>query len=176
MDILISSNLERLIYMIAGEDAEVTAGLMKDLQENGCYTITDDMKRALRKFSAGFATEKETAEEILRVYKECGYVIDPHTAVASAVYHAYRTQSGDALPTVIASTASPYKFSGSVMEALGKKTGNETDFELIDELSSISGVKVPQAIEEIRSAPVLHDLVIDSGEMKETVRGILLGK
>lgn len=176
MDILISSNLERLIYMIAGEDAEVTAGLMKDLQENGCYTITDDMKRALREFSAGFATEKETAEEILRVYKECGYVIDPHTAVASAVYHAYRTQSGDALPTVIASTASPYKFSGSVMEALGKKTGNETDFELIDELSSISGVKVPQAIEEIRSAPVLHDLVIDSGEMKETVRGILLGK
>ena len=175
MDILISSNLERLIFLIAGEDAVKCRDLMKDLSSQGFYSITDEMKEGLADFCGGTADEKETAKEILRVYNESGYVIDPHTAVASAVYHRYRENSGDTLPTVIASTASPYKFAGSVMEALGKKTGEETDLELIDTLSAVSGVKIPRAIEEIRNAEVLHDRVIDSTAMKDTVKSILLG-
>ena len=175
MDILISSNLERLIFMIAGENAAKCRELMENLSGQGFYSITEEMKAGLADFCGGTADEKATAEEILRVYNESGYVIDPHTAVASSVYHAYRKNSGDTLPTVIASTASPYKFAGSVMDALGRKNGNETDMELIDSLSAVSGTAIPRAIEEIRNAKVLHDRVIDSTEMKNTVRSILLG-
>lgn len=170
MDILISSNLERLIYKIAGEDAGKTALLMKALQTEGKYEITPEMKDALKDFEGGFATEKEVADEIKKLYENTGYVIDTHTAVASHVYRDYVKKTGDTRKTVIASTASPYKFTRSVMDAVQSGCSAMTDFELVDELCRISGVKVPQAIEEIRTAPVLHNTVVERDGMKEAVK------
>ncbi len=173
MDILISSNLERLIYRMAGDDAKENARLMEELSSKGSYEISDSMKAVMKDFTGGFATMEEVAVEIARLYKETGYVIDTHTAVASRVYRAYKEQSGDVTPAVIASTASPYKFARSVMEAIDPKYAGMDDFALIDELSRISGTKVPQAIEEIRSAAVLHDKVIEKTQMEAAVREFL---
>ena len=173
MDILISSNLERLIYQIAGRDAEKTSSLMKSLQTEGKYAITPEMKAALQDFIGGFATETEVAEEIKTLYEKTGYVLDTHTAVASNVYRKYQEKTGDTAKTVIASTASPYKFARSVMKALGKERDDMSDFELVDELSKVSGVKVPPAIEEIRTAAVLHDTVVDRSLMKMAVKKYL---
>ena len=173
MDILISSNLERLIYQISGRDATKTASFMKSLQTEGKYAITPEMRAALQDFIGGYAVETEVAEEIKTVYEKSGYVLDTHTAVASKVYRKYADETSDETKTVIASTASPYKFARSVMKALGKGTEDMSDFELVDELSKVSGVKVPPAIEEIRSAAVLHDTVVDRSDMKATVKNYL---
>ncbi len=174
MDILISSNLERLIYRIAGDDAERNAALMKSLTAEGRYEIDDNMRQKLSEFYGGYADEAETAAAIKRVYESDAYVMDTHTAVASSVYDKYVKETGDGTPTVIASTASPYKFTRSVMEALRGDCGDASDFELVDALNSLSGVPVPQAVEEIRTAPVLHDTVCDKADMEKIVRGILL--
>lgn len=172
MDILISSNLERLIYRIAGEDADKTKALMDALASKGEYEITGEMKVQLDSFEGGFATEEETFETIRRVYESADYIMDTHTAVASHVYYEKAADSGR--KTVIASTASPYKFTRSVMDAIDKdKYDSMSDFELVDELNRISGVKIPEAIEEIRTAPVLHDIVCDKSEMQATVEKIL---
>ncbi len=168
MDILISSNLERLIYKIAGNDAEKNAAFMKQLTGDGEYSITDDMRAELDSFIGGFATEEETAKEIADVYKDTGYVIDPHTAVAS--YVCRDKAKAKKTKTVIASTASPYKFTRSVMMAIdADKYGDMEDFELVDELNKLSGVKIPQAIESIRTAPILHDTVCEIEGMLDVV-------
>lgn len=171
MDILISSNLERLIYRIAGEDAEKTKELMEALTTEGEYSITDKMKEKLGDFVGGYATEEETHAAIKKLYDKTGYVMDTHTAVASEVYYKKAAETGR--KTVIASTASPYKFTRSVLNSIDSKFDSMTDFELVDKLKEISGVEIPQAIEEIRSAQVLHDTVCDKSEMEQTVKGIL---
>ncbi len=173
MDILISSNLERLIYRIAGNNAECNKELMLALSGQGKYEITADMKKELADFFGGFSTEAETAAEIKRLYESCGYVLDTHTAVASAVYKQYAEKTGDATKTVIASTASPFKFTRSVMNAIDPKYDAMGDFELVDELSKIANVTVPQAIEDIRTALVVHDNQCDVDQMKNTVKGFL---
>lgn len=173
MDILISSNLERLIYRIAGNDADKNRELMSALTGNGKYEITEEMKAQLADFYGNFASETETAAEIRRLYEKCGYVIDTHTAVASAVYGKYVAETGDHKTTVIASTASPFKFTRSVMDAIDTKYDVMGDFELVDELSKIAKVKVPGAIEEIRTAPILHDTQCDVDKMKDTVKSFL---
>lgn len=173
MDILISSNLERLIYKIAGDDSAKNAELMQALTSAGKYEITDDMKKNLAEFAGGYATEAECAATIKKVYEEEHYIMDTHTAVAATVYEKYVAATGDNAPTVIASTASPYKFTRSVMEAIDPKYASQGDFELVDELHNLSGVQIPQAIEDIRSAAVLHDTVCDKSEMEATVRSIL---
>ncbi len=173
MDILISSNLERLIYKIAGNDAGKNAALMKQLNEEGRYTISPEMKERLSEFYGGYASESETAATIKKVYDIAAYIMDTHTAVAATVYDKYVAETGDKTPTVIASTASPYKFTRSVMNAIDRDYDNKGDFELVDELNRLSGVAVPQAIEDIRSAPILHDTVCDKSEMKTVVKKIL---
>lgn len=173
MDILISSNLERLIYRIAGENAKATADMMNELSTSGVYTITPEMKKQLQDFVGGWADEEKTAAEIKQVYENAGYVMDTHTAVASAVYRDYKKRTGDTAKTVIASTASPYKFATSVMTAINDKYEGMDDFALIDELSKVSGVSIPKAVEEIRSAPVLHDTVCETADMQKTVEKIL---
>ena len=174
MDILISSNLERLIYKLAGADADKDVELMKTLAAEGKYRITDEMKDELVDFYGNYASEKETAEEISQVYQKTGYVMDTHTAVASRVYRKYVAETGDKTKTVIASTASPYKFTRSVMDAIdAEKYAGMGDFELVDALCGLSGVKVPQAIEEIRTAPVLHDHVVEVSDMKRIVKQFL---
>ena len=172
MDILISSNLERLIYHISGNDSGATAAMMKDLSEKGAYTITDSMRENLSLFFGGYATEEETAAAIRSLYEKDGYVMDPHTAVAVHVYDAYRSETGDMTPSVIASTASPFKFENSVMRALGEPA-DLPDLELADRLSEKAGVAVPEAVNILRTAPVRHNIVCGRDGMKEEVRRFL---
>ncbi len=173
MDILISSNLERLIYRIAGNSAEDNAAFMKQLSETGKYTITDEMKKNLFHFYGNFATSEEVAETIRKVYDEDGYVLDTHTAVAVNVYDKYKEETGDKTPTIIASTASPYKFTRSVMTAIDPAYDAKGDFELVDELEKISATPVPKAIEEIRTAEVIHNTVCDKEDMVKVVKDFL---
>jgi threonine synthase len=173
MDILISSNLERLIYQLADQSDETARRLMKELAENGCYKITSAMEEKLKDFYGGYGSEEETAAAIRSVYEAVGYVIDTHTAVASCVYGKYKKETGDTAKTVIASTASPYKFTKSVMEALGESAAGTDDFELADRLATLSGVPVPQAVEEIRTAEALHNTVVNVDEMKQAVKRFL---
>ena len=146
---------------------------MQALSAGGEYTITEEMKSQLGDFYGNFCTEEETAATIAGVFKNSHYVIDTHTAVAAGVYDKYVKETGDKLPAVIASTASPYKFTRSVMEAVEDETESMDDFALADKLSEISGVKIPKAVEEIRTAPVLHDTVVDAPDMPAAVKKIL---
>ena len=174
MDILISSNLERLIYRVAGNDAEKNAEFMKSLLSNGKYIITEEMKDNLKDFYGNYTSEAETAAVIKALYEDTGYVIDTHTAVAAGVYDKYKEATGDVeTKTIIASTASPFKFTRSVMNAIDSKYDAWEDFELVDELSKIGNVAVPNAIEEIRSAKVLHNTVCEVSEMEATVKAFL---
>ncbi len=173
MDILISSNLERLIYKIAGNDAAKNKELMTSLTTTGKYDITDDMRAELKDFYGNYATEKETAEIIKDIYEKTGYIIDTHTAVAAVVSRKYLRDTNDTNKLVIASTASPFKFTRSVMNAINSKYDSMGDFELVDELSKIGNVKVPNAIEEIRNAKVLHNTVCEVDEMTDVVKKFL---
>ncbi len=173
MDILISSNLERLVYMIAGQDAKKNSELMQALKASGVYELTDDMKANLDDFAAGYATEAQVRETIADVYKKTGYVIDTHTAVAAKVCKEYQEVSKDTKKTVIASTASPYKFARSVMTAIDDKYDALEEFDLIDSLEVISNVDIPNAVEEIRNAEILHTRECDADKMEETVKEIL---
>ena len=174
MDILISSNLERMIYRIAGNDAKQCAKFMAALTKDGEYVITDAMKAELSEFFGAFGSEEETAVKIKEVYDKEGYVMDTHTAVAAVAYDKYKAATGDdKTPTVIASTASPYKFTRSVMDAIDPAYDAEDDFELVDELNKVSKTAVPKAIEEIRTAPVLHDTVCETAGMEDEVKKIL---
>ncbi len=178
MDILISSNLERLIYHIAGDDDKQTAEFMRLLSEEGKYEITPEMQKRLSDFYGGYANENATAEEISRVYHASGYVIDTHTAVASAVSYKYREGSSAKSPMVIASTASPYKFTRYVLEALSRtedigRLNDKSDLELTKKLEAISGVEIPKAVRELFDAPVLHDRVCDVDKMPDEVMEFL---
>lgn len=173
MDILISSNLERLIYTIAGQDAKKNSELMAQLKEKGTYEITSEMKERLADFEGGFATEEETKETIRTTYEKTGYVMDTHTAVAAYVCARYRKDSGDDKKCLVASTASPYKFIHSVMSAIDEKCADADEFDLVDELSRISGTEIPKAIEEIRNADIRHTTECDACDMKAAVKDIL---
>ena len=175
MDILISSNLERLIYLSTGCDARANKALMQDLSGKGSYTVTEDMRAFMSDFAGGFATQEENAAAIKRIFDSTGYLIDTHTGVAAAVYGDYRAKSGDTAKTVIASTASPYKFSDSVMEAIAgpESIRGKDGFEVVDALSSLCGVDVPAAVEEIRHAPIRHNTECDVDKMEATVKTIL---
>ena len=174
MDILVSSNLERLIYRIAGGNADETKTLMDALSRGGKYEITPEMRDQLADFYGNYASEDEVAATISRIYREDGYVLDTHTAVAAAVYGKYTEETGDRTKTVIASTASPYKFARSVLHAIDReKYDPMQDMEQIDALAAVSGVKVPEAIEEIRTAPVRHHTVAEVGGMEAAVKKIL---
>jgi threonine synthase len=170
MDILISSNLERLIYKIAGEDASVNAAMMKSLSADGKYTITDDMRAKLGDFFGGYATETETIEIIKHIYENCSYVIDTHTAVASCVYEQYKKASGDVdTKTVIASTASPYKFSAAVLEALEKGNSDIDEYAKVDRIAELSDIPVPAALADLKNKPERFTDVIEKADQKDYV-------
>ncbi len=173
MDILISSNLERLIYHIAGNDAAKNSELMESLRTTGKYEITADMKARLDSFYGNYASEEETGDAIKKLYEDTGYVIDTHTGVASSVFGKYKAATGDDKTTVIASTASPFKFTRAVMGSIDSEYENEEDFVLVDKLSELAKVDVPNAIEEIRSAAVRHDTVIEVEDMCAEVKRFL---
>ena len=173
MDILVSSNLERLIYHISGDDSDRTAELMKALTSKGVYEITDEMRDKLKDFLGGWASGDKAREAIRSTYRDFGYVIDTHTAVAASVYRDYFKETGDSTKTVIASTASPYKFARSVLAAIGLPSIPEDDYEQANLLKEISGTAVPKAVEELQSAPVLHNTVCDADKMQSVVEEIL---
>ena len=131
MDILISSNLERLIYHLTGDDSEQNRAFMDALSKDGKYTITDAMKTKLADFYGNYAGEEETAQTIRRIYETAGYIIDTHTAVAASVYQKYKRDMRDDKKTLLASTASPFKFTRSVMNAIDHSYDEMTDFELV---------------------------------------------
>lgn len=173
MDILVSSNLERLIYHIADNNPEKTAELMKGLSSQGAYEITESMRNNLMDFYGGYATSAEADGAILKEYKENGYVIDTHTAVATDVYHRYAETTSDPAKTVLVSTASPYKFAESVLKAIGQEEIPGDDYEQAKLLSEVSGVRIPKAVEELKGAEVLHETVCDVNEMQTVVEKIL---
>lgn len=173
MDILISSNLERLIYKVCGNSSELNSTYMKDLANKGVYTLNINQIARLEDFVPGYADEKTNADEIKRVYDETGYVIDTHTGVASAVYRQYNADTKDETATVIVSTASPYKFARAVMTSIDPTYDKLEDFDLIRELNKISGVKIPNAIKEIMDADIRHNIVCDIDKMETEVKGFL---
>lgn len=173
MDILISSNLERLIYTIAGQDAEKNRELMAALKSQGVYEITPEMKEKLGDFVGGYATEEQTKEIIRDTYRSTGYVMDTHTAVAAYVSRTYRDETKDAKKMLVASTASPYKFARSVMTAIDGTYDALDEFALVDELEKASGVEVPNAVKELRGAEIIHTTECDVDQMKEIVKRIL---
>lgn len=173
MDILISSNLERLIYHIGGNDTDKTTELMKSLSTTGRYQITPDMRKNLEGFIGGYATIEETKKAIWKVYNESGYIIDTHTAVATSVCEKQLKNNEDNLKTVIVSTASPYKFAESVLDAIGRKDIPDDDYQQGKILRELSGVPIPSAMEEIHSAKVRHENVCEKVKMRTEVEKIL---
>ena len=173
MDILISSNLERLIYMISGSSEEQNKAFMKALSEDGRYEIPAQSRAQLDAFYGGFASEEENAAGIKETYEQTGYITDTHTGVANAVYKKYVAETGDRTPTVIVSTASPYKFSRAVMTAIDPDLDELDDFELINKLNEVSHVDIPQAVRDIINADIRHNTVCEIDEMEKKVKGFL---
>ena len=167
MDILISSNLERLLWATTGTGK--TAGYMKQLTETGKYTIDADTLATIQHDFAGyFATEEETAKTILGFWSENKYLADPHTAVALSAAQSYLKESGDKIPMVVDSTASPYKFANNVFRSIAKKepTG---DLEALDELKALTGVKIPYPLAGLKSRAIRFREVCEPSEMPERV-------
>lgn len=173
MDILISSNLERLLWEICGKSSEHVAGLMQQLTSLGRYQISEAMKKNLLDFLGGHATEEETFQAIRRVQETAGYLLDPHTAVAYSVWEKYRQRTGSKIPVVVVSTASPYKFTKDVMQAVDPKYALGEDFALFAEMEKMTGVPVPVGVRGLASQPVLHKRVCKKAEMQLVVENIL---
>lgn len=176
MDILVSSNLERLLYQAAGRNSETDADLMKQLQTTGKYTITEQMRAQMADFTGYYSDEAQTAAQIRKVYDATGYVLDPHTAVASAAADRYREDTKDNGVMLVVSTASPYKFGASVLHALDVPTEGLDEFGVIDALTAKTHLPVPAAVEEVRGASIRHNRVCKKEDMKQTVQEILEGK
>ncbi|WP_028504587.1 threonine synthase [Ruminococcus sp. FC2018] len=169
MDILISSNLERLLYLLCGENDAQIREWFGALAQTGRYEVTESVKKALfDEFYAGCCDDEQTKATIKEYYDKFSYTCDTHTAVAVKVYEDYVKATGDTTKTVIASTASPYKFSGSVLSAIGKGTDMD-EFDLVDELAQCSKLPVPDSLAALKTKSVRFDKVIDKSEMKDFV-------
>ncbi|MGM9972810.1 MAG: threonine synthase, partial [Clostridiaceae bacterium] len=173
MDILISSNLERLLYEISGRDSMLINNLMEDLNQKGFYKITDNMKEGLSVFYSSFATEKEVSSSIANLYERTGYLMDTHTAVAYSVLKKYEKGSKDTTKTVILSTASPFKFSNSLCRALNIEFSEKDIFSASCALSEATGISIPQAITELKEKDILHKESCAPNEIKRIVQSIL---
>ncbi|HAQ39842.1 MAG TPA: threonine synthase [Clostridiales bacterium] len=172
MDILVSSNLERLLYYMSGKNIDEVKSLMEQLNSSGKYEISHDMKKKINsEFYAGCVFMEETEKTIKETFEKYGYLLDTHTAVAYKTLEEYKRQTGDNAVSVVLSTASPYKFSRSVYESLyGEKDGDE--FEIMDELSERTGVPIPVNLKGLNKKPVIHTTVCETNEMGNYVRKI----
>ena len=174
MDILVSSNLERLLFYLYGEDSNMVGELMAQLSGKGAYMINGNVKDKLNDFYGYYASEADTAEAIRKMYEDCGYVIDTHTAVAFSTYGKHRKQKCDEnIKTVIVSTASTYKFTEDVMKLIDPKYSGQNSFQLIKEMSRLTGTEIPKGIRNIDSRPVIHITVCNKDEMKKQTEKIL---
>ena len=173
MDILISSNLERLLYHLAEGNSRQVASLMRSLDSEGFYEVSGRVKEGLSAFHGGCADMQTSHACLAKLYEEEGYLIDTHTAVGYSVYLDYVEKTGDYTKTIIASTASPYKFAGNVAKTLG--LAEEPDeFAYIKEIFEMSKVPVPNGLKDLDKQPVLHDCVISKDAIKETIAGELI--
>ena len=173
MDILISSNLERLIYEICGRDSAQNRAFMEALSVQGRYTLPEEMKAKLSMFEGGYTDEAGTRAEIARVFEQSGYVVDPHTAVASAVAQRYAGGKDDAVPVAVVSTASPFKFPASVLGAVAPDRVCADEFEMADALADAGGIQIPAAVLQLKNAEIRHRTVCAVNEMKQTVKDYL---
>ncbi len=176
MDILISSNLERLLFNLCGNDDKQVSEWMEELKKNGEYTVTDDVKNRISElFWAGCCDDVATKECIAKTYEEFEYTVDTHTAVAIDVYNKYKNETNDDTPTVIASTASPFKFNQSVLSALGKdaEIESKSDFELLDMLSEISGLEIPESLGNLKTKTKIFENVCKKTDLLETVSSFI---
>ena len=175
IDILISSNLERLLFELAGRDDSVVREWMGALKDKGMYALPKAALDELKKtFSAGWCTEEDTLETIKRIYDKTGYLMDPHTAVAQCVYERYMEQTGDNTKTVLLSTANPYKFASGVLGAF--ETAGDDDFKNVDRLHMLTEADIPQGISGLIGKPEIHLDVCDLNEMPKRVVTPVTGK
>ena len=169
MDILISSNLERLLYLLSGRDGDAVCNLMEKLDNDRVYEVPAAVREALGVFYGGFASENETLDTIGKMWLNEGYMMDTHTAVAYKVYRDYVRETGDAeTPTVIASTASAYKFAESVSAACGIGPCND-GFEYVTELAAVTGIEIPYGLRDLDKKTVLHEGIVDADKMMDAV-------
>jgi threonine synthase len=176
MDILISSNLERLLFLVTNNNSETVRNWMNSLRNEGVYTVDQDTKKKIQSvFWADYSNDNDTLKTIESVYKETGYVLDTHTAVAVDVYDKYVISTSDVTKAVIVSTASPFKFNESVVKAIAGEQAVEgkTEFELLSVLSEKSGLKIPKPLKELDKKPVLHKDLCEPLEMIDKVRETL---
>jgi len=174
MDILVSSNLERLLYELCSHDVSVINSMVGSLNKKGEFTITRDMKeKLLEDFYGEFATDDQTLKTIKDIYDKYGYLIDTHTAVACSVYKKYVEDTKDNLKTVIISTASPFKFPNSVMKAINKKFTSYDDFDLLDKVAELSNCDIPKSLKDISKRRILHRMVCKKENMGSTIFKIL---
>ncbi len=177
MDILVSSNLERLLFYACGENSDELTRLMDDLKTKGRYTVPESVRDNLSDFSEGFADDEKVSDTINKVFKNDNYAIDTHTAVAASVYADYARDTGDTTKTLIASTASPYKFPRAVLKSItGMEYTEADDLELTDILNRVSYVPVPAAVKDLKSAQICHNTVCDPCNMENAAKKFLYAK
>ncbi|CAK7028674.1 threonine synthase [Tissierella sp.] len=170
MDILISSNLERLLFHLSEGDDKIVASSMEKLSKEGFYKMND---LNFEDFYNNYSTEEEVKERICKVFKKENYLMDPHTAVAINVYEKYRSETKDNLKTIIASTASPYKFGNTVASAIGIKTGDKDEFRILEELEDKTKIAVPKAIKTLKDKVILHNNNCNKGDMRQIIEEFL---
>jgi threonine synthase len=176
MDILISSNLERLLFHLSGNNYRAVSKWMKELVESGHYDVGPDILAKIRQdFWSGYASDQETMEAIKAIFREKGYLIDTHTGVGLNVYEKYQAETGDRTPAVILSTASPYKFNSSVVESLlgPESIEGKSEFELLEILSGESKTSIPKNLKGLDKKPLLHKQVVEKEDLTQVVRKFL---
>ncbi len=179
MDILISSNLERLLYEVAGRDNDKVKGWMESLKHQGQYHVGAEIREVLKRtFWAGYARDEEAMDTIRRIFHKHHYVMDPHTAVGQKVYEDYREATGDETQTLLVSTASPYKFTRDVVQAIlgEKEVGEKDDFALNEILTQVSGMPVPAGLQGLKGKPILHTVSCQREGMGDVVMEFLQGR
>jgi len=170
MDILISSNLERLLYIMTGKNDTLISEWFGKLSAEGKYEVSDDVKAKLsEEFCAGFCDDEQTKATIHEIYEKYSYTCDTHTAVAVKVYEDYKKSTGDTTKTIIASTASPYKFSAAVLEAIEGKTSDISEYEKVDRIAELSDIPVPSALADLKNKLERFNDVIDKNDQKAYV-------
>lgn len=173
MDILVSSNLERLLFEASGRDSNKIKGLMKELSDKGIYSVNEDIKEGLKDFYGNYAKSEEVYNAINYLYNEEGYLVDTHTAVAYVVLNKYIRDTEDTTPYLIASTASPYKFPRSILSALKMKVNNIDDFEVIEKLYSFSKVEVPNNLKGLNNKEIIYNFISEADDLKNALLSFL---
>lgn len=170
MDILVSSNLERLLYHLTGENDKQINEWFTSLVSEGKYEVTDDVKNVLQKeFYAGYSDDEQTKDTIKSIYEQYSYTCDTHTAVAVKVYNEYKAKTGDTTKTIIASTASPYKFSASVLEAIDEGNKITDEYEMIERLNELAKFEIPESLAELKDKEIRFIDSVEKKDMKEYV-------